>query len=189
MRCILVVSPEEINISGDKYKLLWDVLDSAKEANISYKKTVVYSWEDSYENCRGYDSYIFIDFDESKIVDFNAPFIEISSLNDEDDDIIFKVQCLAKYMSDPDMWEGVKDTDYNGYAFYVPESLKEDTIISVEELGFQVTLDDVKNLKFKDFIVNIDGKDVKISKEEITSLCKIYNLIDKFGYKIKRVVV
>lgn len=199
---ILVLAKDTMTLES-KYDELWSILDAAKEAGVTYTK-YIYQGEPSFNN---YDAFIWIDFDKTEY--FGKPFITICSLEDGDEELVEKVQELASYMFGKKEWEHppwwVTDDDIKEMAKAAREEMEvsiqeqmdaelnqeplNPTKIDVVDLGYEVTEEEVARMTIKEFVVNIEGKDVKIGQQDLVVLGKVANLMDKFGYRVKKVVV
>lgn len=175
---ILVLASNIVNL-GDKYAELWDMLDGAKDAGVTWEKSRI-------EGARteGYDAYIYIDTNAEYL---GKPFIHIDSLEDDNDSIASKVQELASYMFGKKEWVDPPWINNN-----TPESEKlavSNSAIDIVDLGYEITEEEVARFKCTEVVINIEGKDVCLGKSDLIVMGKIANLVDKFGYKIKKVVV
>jgi hypothetical protein len=174
---ILVLADNEAGL-GNKWSELWEMLDGAKQAGVTWSKHLFNSKED----LTSYDAYIFIDILNPNY--YGKPFIEISSLEDDTDKLTEKVQSLASYMFGEITWEA---PPWAGV--YEKDEIRPDFEIDVADLGYQVTPEEVAKLTIKKFIVSIEGKDVALEHSDLVALGKVANLMDKFGYRVKKVIV
>lgn len=169
---------KDIENMREKWGSLWVMLDGAKDAGIEY--------DIDEGHLSGYDSYIWIDNDEPN---YNGkPYIKLSSLLDTYGTIHQKIQELASYMSGKKEWM-TPLSHVNALVDEANDPEAHEFTIDVADLGYQVTPEEVATIAIKEFVVNIEGKEVSIGREDMVALGKVANLMDKFGYRIKKVVV
>ena len=179
-KLIEVIVNQEEYLTNNKWDTLWEILDEAKDTGISYIKhsplnRVVLPFDP--------DATIYVDI-EPQTYNSSAPYVVIDSLDASDEYIISKVQELAKYIFAPEAWiPPTLDSPLDAKTkIYAPLE------INVGEL-IEFTNRELEVCKIKGFSVNIDGKEIILEKEELYTLAKLYKIIDRFGYKVTKVLV
>lgn len=174
---IYVVCGVRDNLYNSKWDLVWEILDDADEEGITYKKMT----SEEYAKQENPDGYIFIDMEP---LQKKLPFIHLCALEDDDDKVVEKIQELAGYLFGE--WtppvEEVMET---------PTKIEEPkhSTINIKDIGYEITEEEVEQMVIRQFVVNIDGKDVVLSKKDLITLSKVCHIVDKMGYKVKQVVV
>lgn len=162
---------------------LEEILKAGKEHGIEYK---TYTWNmgDMTPIC---DAAIFLDMNP-EFGGEDTPFVVTKNdlSLDEAEEV---VQTLADYMfgdtpftDSLDNYEKAKEE----CPFFV-EDIYTSTTISLSEIGFNEE-DGTVSVPWDFITVEIEGKNVKLSKKDILDLSKVYNLMKEFGYTIKEVV-
>ena len=175
----VIVNQEEYLTNG-KWAFLKEILEDGKDEGIVSSWCSLSTWK---EQRVAPDGFIFVDVIPPTT---KFPFVLIESLDASDDHIMEKVQELAGYLFNPESWIPPVD-EINP----LEESVKihEAKEVDIKDLGYNISKDQIEKLKIQEFVINIDGKDVKVSKADIITMGKICNIIDKFGYKVKKVML
>ena len=162
---------------------LIDLLEAGKEFGVQYN---TYTWNmgDLVPIC---DAAIFLDM-QPEFGDKDTPFVvSRGSINAEEADTL--VQELADYMfGDKEFTDSVENyAQAKADCPFFTEDIYKSTIVPLSDIGFNAD-DDTVSVPWDFVVVEIEGKDVKLSKKDILDLAKVYNLMKEFGYQIKEVV-
>jgi hypothetical protein len=171
----------------DINKCLLECLTSAKEYGINFS---IYNWlEVTKIDC---DATVFLDMCPT-FGSAEQPFVcvkndmsceEIECIMDQlagyiCGDLPF-LDLIDRYIFKPE--EETKKCSFFGEDIYAPK------IISLAEIGFDLENEQV-SVPWDFVIAEIEGTEIKLSKDDIIGLSKVYNLMKEFGYKIKEVVM
>ena len=199
---VLGMSPK----SGDCWTKLFDTLDEGQaEGVVTY--TVVDYWDAVNDNIEKFDGAIYCDVD---VITENIPFFALKDCTYTEEEFFEFVDTVREYMEWKEQQVPVEEP-------VVPEKPKrvakvkkpqpapapvepgeppsddadtdEETAIPMNEISYEFTEDGIRKLFFKAITVVINGKDVRIDKEEFIELAKVCKLIDTLSYTVKNVIV
>lgn len=162
---------------------LIDLLEAGKEFGVQYN---IYAWNigDLVPVC---DAAIFYDM-QPEFGDKDTPFVvSKGGINEEEADAL--VQRLADYMfGDEEFTDSLENyAKAKEDCPFFTEDIYKATVVPLSDIGFD-TKDDTVSVPWDFVVVEIEGKDIKLSKKDILDLAKVYNLMQEFGYQIKEVV-
>lgn len=168
---------------SDKFhcEFICEILRSAEEAGYSFEY-IDFLEKESQIN-KNSDGYVFIYVDVPNGVD--KPHIRVLP-NDTQEETENKMQLLADYLDNVKKFE--PETNKDNCPFF-GEDIYKTKEVPIGSLGFDLDYNEVIKIPFDFITINVDGKDISLSKENIITLGKVCNMINFFGYKVTKVIV
>jgi hypothetical protein len=170
----------------DINKCLLECLTSAKEYGITFN---IYNWLQNSGRITD-DAVVFLDMAPT-FGGVDQPFVCVENgmsceqIEDKMADLADFINKNTPFTDDINNYivkATSKECSFFGEDIYAPK------VISLSEIGFN-TENETVSLPFDYMVAEIDGKEVKLSRDDILGVSKVYNLMKEFGYKIKEVVV
>ena len=147
--------------NSPNFEIVFDMLDDGVEAGkIEYEKYNV----DTSKKTPEADGYIYMVTTPPKVN--SKPYIHITA-NEDEDLMVSKVQELGARMNDKEL-----DKDLTTL----------DEVFMVEEIAEQ------KTKALTGVVINIEGKNVALNKEDMIALNSMMELCKEYNYKIKEVI-
>lgn len=180
--------------AGDCWEELFKTLDEGQaEGVIEY--TVIDHWDAVDDAIKAYDGAIYCDVD---VITEDIPFFALTNCDYTEEEFFDFISTVHEYVDYRD-GQGFVDAEINQTELHeqheetqkaAPKTQKKPKMaIPLDDIVCEITEDEIKKLAFKAVTVVVGGKDVKLDTREFIALSKMVKIIEKFGYKVKNVIV
>lgn len=161
-----------------RWEFLFDLLDGAKEAGYEWR---CINWLECEDDClAGGAGNLYLDM-EPTVKDL--PYTRIDAGASEEV-VIDKIQTFAEWIEDPSIFPVETEPKEEECPFFGDIDPYQD----LTDLGSDVSLEELNSLKVDSFKIEVQGKEISFSKEDIVTLVKLQNLMEKYNYKITKVI-
>jgi hypothetical protein len=172
--------------SSECWSKLFETLDGGvAEGVIAYD--VIDFFDAVDDTIKQYDGAIYL---ENAPITEDIPFMALDNCDFTDEEFFEFIDTVQEYIEWKKGEEAVEP---------VPEVVEKpkkgtkssgkDTPINLDDLAYEITEADIKKLVFKAVTVTIGGKEVKLDIREFIALSKMCKVMDRFGYKVKNVII